>query len=230
MKSFARPLRKGLGVLAVLGVIFSILYGLAYRGSNSSLASVRLSKDSRVLPRGVRVYARDGEGNPVEGVQFSYETLSGITESAATDANGFAFIKQTEDSTVLGLYIADQETNRYTEIWNSVYDSNLFARLVGILFDPTVNIEFRVELHSLPYEIGTGKDGVLKPYDYMRQFRGELQELELLLIQDDVARAKIKIDRISKLAASAGNEEEFYRILSAPEDQSPAEAGESGKP
>jgi hypothetical protein len=64
----------------------------------------------------------------------------------------------------------------------------------------------------------------------MRQFRGELQELKLLLIQDDVARARIKIDRISKLAASAGNEEEFHRILSAPENPSPAEAGESGKP
>lgn len=237
MKSSARPLKKGLGILAALGGIFAMLYGLAYLGSDSPVASVRLSKDSRVLPRGVRVYARNSEGNPVEGVQFSYETHSGITESVATDPNGYAFIKQAEDYAVLGLYIADQETNRYTEIWNPLYDWNFFTRLLGILFEPTLNIEFRVELHSLPYEIGTEKEGVNKPfeyvhkpYEYVRHFRGELQELKALLIQNDVTKAKIKLDRISKLAASAGNEEEFHRILSSPESPSPVEEGETRKP
>jgi hypothetical protein len=160
MKIPARPIWIVTGAILL---ILATLNGLTYLGSDSPVASVRLSKDSRSIPLGVRVYARDGQDSPIEGVQFSYETLSGITPSATTDSNGFAFIKRVEDNKVLGLYIADEETHRYTEIWDPIYDSNLFARFLGTFFDPTVNIEFRVKLHSLPYKIRTEQGEDPKP-------------------------------------------------------------------
>lgn len=148
MRSIASPLRKVIAILVLLAATLAILNVLAYCGANSPIASVRLSKDSDDLPAGVRVHARYSDGSPAVGVSFSYETLSGLTPHVTSDSKGFAFIEQAEDDKVLGLYIADPEKNQYTEIWSSIYESNLFSRLLGIFFDPRVNIEFRVKLDS----------------------------------------------------------------------------------
>jgi len=163
MKNFV--VRLILAVLVIPVLAIAILNGLTYRGADSAIASVRLSKDKHDLPAGVRIHVRSSAGSPIAGVRFSYECHSGITPHVVSDSNGFAFIEQTEDNRVLGLYIVDPEQlrHRYTEIWNPVYDSNLFARFLGILFDPQVNIEFTVTLHSSVDHIRTEQPDAGKP-------------------------------------------------------------------